>query len=112
MLWHKHAWFVTCKTFPHAVTDVEFSETKILVCYIAATTERAVWYPKQLQELRHRHGYEVFVILNGHVCDLTLLQVPNLFGLPRKIIALVRLLRRERSAELPHGLPMCRSAFR
>lgn len=82
------------------------------VCYITATTEGAVWVCEQLQELRDRHGFEVFAILNGdrgslvdrlrsadipiHVCDFDFTSNADLFGLPRKVMALARLLRQEK----------------
>ena len=112
------------------------------VCYIAATTEGATWVFEQLGELRDRHGYEVSAILNGdrgslvdllrsagipmHVCEFDFTSSADLLGLPRKVIGLVRLLRREKfdrssqrtrfipwsSAVLLPGLPMCQSGFR
>ena len=82
------------------------------VCYIAATTEGATWVFEQLRELRDRHGYEVSAILNGdrgslvdllrsagipmHVCEFDFTSSADLLGLPRKVIGLVRLLRREK----------------
>ncbi|MFH1345540.1 MAG: glycosyltransferase family 4 protein [Pseudomonadota bacterium] len=82
------------------------------VCHIVATTEGAVWVYEQLRDLRDRFGYDVSVILNGPsgtlvdrfraagipilTSDFSFLGVSDLFALPRKIIALARLLRRER----------------
>src|SRR4051812_37034484 len=82
------------------------------ICYIVATTEGAIWVSEQLQELRDRHGYEVCAILNGptgslvdrlqaasipfHTCDFNFTSSADLLSLPRKVIALYRLLRAER----------------
>ena len=82
------------------------------VCYIVATTEGAIWVSEQLQELRDRHGCEVCAILNGdrgslverlrsagvpiHVCEFDFTSNADLFGLPHKVVALVRLLRCEK----------------
>lgn len=82
------------------------------VCHIVATTEGAVWVYEQLRDLRDRFGYDVSVILNGPsgtlvdrfraagipilTSDFGFLGVSDLFALPRKIMALARLLRRER----------------
>ena len=82
------------------------------ICHIVATTEGAVWVYEQLRDLRDRFGYDVSVILNGSsgtlvdrfkaagipvlTSDFDFLGVSDLFALPRKIIALARMLRRER----------------
>src|SRR5581483_3630125 len=82
------------------------------ICHIAATTEGAVWVYEQLRDLRDRYGYDVAVILNGdrgklvdrfraagipvHVADFDFTSSIDLLALPRKVIALVKLLRRER----------------
>ena len=81
------------------------------VCHIAATTEGAVWVFEQLRDLRDRYGYDVSVILNGnkgtlvdyfrtaaipvHASDFDFTSNLDLLSLPRKVIGLVRLLRRE-----------------
>ena len=86
--------------------------TPLKVCHIAATTEGAIWVFEQLRDLRDRYGYEVAVILNGdqgalvdrfreadipiHVSDFNFTSNAELLELPRKVIALTRLLRRER----------------
>src|SRR4029078_10152969 len=85
---------------------------RLKVCYVVATTEGAIWASEQLQELRDRHGYEVAAILNGdrgslvdrlrsagipiHVCEFDFTSSTDLFGLPRKVMTLVRLLRCEK----------------
>jgi glycosyltransferase involved in cell wall biosynthesis len=82
------------------------------VCHIVATTEGAVWVYEQLRDLRDRFGYDVSVILNGPsgtlvdrfkaagipvlTSDFDFLGVSDLLALPRKILALARMLRRER----------------
>src|SRR5947209_7540110 len=82
------------------------------LCHVAATTEGAVWVFEQLRELRDRHGFDVAAIVNGdrgalvdrlreagipvHSADFDFTSNADLLGLPRKVIALVRLLRRER----------------
>jgi glycosyltransferase involved in cell wall biosynthesis len=82
------------------------------VCHVVATTEGAVWVYEQLRDLRDRFGYDVSVILNGPsgtlvdrfkdagipvlISDFDFIGVSDLFALPRKIIALARMLRRER----------------
>ena len=86
--------------------------TPLKVCHIAATTEGAIWVFEQLRDLRDRYGYEVAVILNGdqgalvdrfreadipiHVSDFNFTSNAELLELPRKVIALTQLLRRER----------------
>jgi glycosyltransferase involved in cell wall biosynthesis len=85
---------------------------RLKVCHIAATTEGAVWVFEQLRDLRDRFGYDVAVVLNGeqgalvdrfraaaipvHVADFNFTSNADLLNLPRKVMALVRLLRRER----------------
>ncbi|MBF7729327.1 glycosyltransferase [Pseudomonas sp. N040] len=82
------------------------------VCHIAATTEGAKWVFEQLRDLRDRHGYEVAVILNGLEGELVdrfraagitvfasnfdFTSNADLLSLPRKVVQLVRLLKRER----------------
>lgn len=82
------------------------------ICHIVATTEGAVWVYEQVRDLRDRFGYDVSVILNGSsgtlvdrfkaagipvlTSDFDFLGISDLFALPRKIIALARMLRRER----------------
>ncbi len=82
------------------------------IAFIVATTEGALWAFEQLRELRDRHGYEVAAILNGdkgqlverfrgsgittHAADFDFTSNADLLSLPRKVIALTRLLRRER----------------
>jgi glycosyltransferase involved in cell wall biosynthesis len=82
------------------------------VCHVVATTEGAIWVYEQLRDLRDQFGYDVSVILNGSsgtlvdqfkssgipvlVSDFEFLGVSDLFALPKKILALTRLLRRER----------------
>jgi glycosyltransferase involved in cell wall biosynthesis len=82
------------------------------VCHIAATTEGATWLFEQVRDLRDRFGYDVSVILNGHegalvdrfraadirvlVSDFEYLNSSDLLTLPRKVVALARLIRRER----------------
>lgn len=81
------------------------------LCHVAATTEGAGWVFEQLRELRDHHGFDVSAILNGdrgalvdrlrearipvHTADFDFTSNADLLGLPRKVIALVRLLRRE-----------------
>ena len=82
------------------------------VCHIAATTEGAAWVFEQLRDLRDRHGYEVAAILNGdkgalvdkfqaagipiYSTDFDFTSNADLMSLPRKVLSLARLLRRER----------------
>lgn len=82
------------------------------VCHIAATTEGAAWVFEQLRDLRDRHGYEVAAILNGekgalvdkfraagipiYSADFDFTSNADLMSLPRKVLSLARLLRRER----------------
>ena len=82
------------------------------ICHIAATTEGAAWVHEQLRDLRDRHGFEVTVILNGDKgklvdrfnasgirvlhTDFDFIGSGDLFSLPRKVIGLMRILRRER----------------
>ncbi len=82
------------------------------VCHIAATTEGAVWVFEQLRDLRDRHGYEVAAILSGdkgtlvdkfraagipvYATDFDFTSSADLMSLPRKVVSLVHLLRRER----------------
>lgn len=82
------------------------------VCYIAATTEGAIWLYEQLRDLRDRYGFDVSIILNGeqgslverfrqagiktHVADFDFTSDTDLLTLPRKVTSLLRLLWRER----------------
>lgn len=82
------------------------------VCYMVATTEGALWAFEQLRDLRDLHGFDVAVVLNGdsgtlvdrfeaasipvHVADFDFTRHPDLLTLPRKVLRLVSLLRRER----------------
>ena len=82
------------------------------LCHIAATVEGAVWVFEQLRDLRDRYGYDVSVILSGdqgklvdrfreagipvHISDFDFTSNADLSALPRKVIQLVRLLKRER----------------
>jgi glycosyltransferase involved in cell wall biosynthesis len=85
---------------------------RLKICHVVATTEGASWVFEQLRGLRDRHGHDVAVVLNGpsgalvdrfraeaipvHVADFDFTSSPDLLGLPRKVLALARLLRRER----------------
>ena len=85
---------------------------RLKVCYIAATTEGAVWLFEQLRDLRDRHGHDVAIILNGergklvdmfraadipvHSANFGFTSDADLLNLPRKVLGLVRILRRER----------------
>jgi glycosyltransferase involved in cell wall biosynthesis len=82
------------------------------VCHIAATTEGAAWVFEQLRDLRDRYGYDVSAILSGeqgglvekfrtagipiHAVSFDFTSSTDLLSLPRKVLALLRLLRRER----------------
>ena len=82
------------------------------ICHIAATTEGASWVFEQLRELRDAHGFEVAAILNGETgalaerlkaagipvfcSDFDFTSSRDVFSLPRKVWALMRLLQRER----------------
>ena len=82
------------------------------VCHIAATTEGAAWVFEQLRDLRDRYGYDVCAILSGehgelvdkfraasipiHAVSFDFTSSADLLSLPRKVITLFRLLRRER----------------
>jgi glycosyltransferase involved in cell wall biosynthesis len=82
------------------------------VCHVIATTEGATWAFEQVRDLRDRYGYEVCVVLNGTdgalvdrfnnagirvlASDFEFLNPLDLFALPKKIVALARVLRRER----------------
>ena len=88
------------------------SRSRQRIAFIVATTEGARWAFEQLRELRDRHGYEVAAVLNGdkgelverfrgagittHAADFDFTSNVDLLSLPRKVIALTRLLRRER----------------
>ncbi|SFZ80763.1 Glycosyltransferase involved in cell wall bisynthesis [Devosia enhydra] len=85
---------------------------KLRICHIAATTEGGIWVYEQLRDLRDRFGHDVSVILNGDagtlvdrfkaagipvlVADFEYLSSSDLFALPKKILRLASLLRRER----------------
>jgi glycosyltransferase involved in cell wall biosynthesis len=82
------------------------------VAFIVASAEGARWAFEQLRELRDRHGYEVTAVLSGdkgdlvdrfltagipiHSADFDFTSSVDLLSLPRKVVALTRLLRRER----------------
>ena len=82
------------------------------IAFVVATTEGARWAFEQLRELRDRHGYEVAAILSGdkgelverfrcagitaYAADFDFTSNADLLSLPRKVIALTHLLRRER----------------
>jgi len=84
----------------------------IRVCHICATTEGAAWLHEQLRDLRDRHGYDVTAILNGTKgglvdrfnasgirvleADFDFISGGDLFSLPRKVLRLYRILKRER----------------
>lgn len=86
--------------------------TPLKVCHIAATTEGAVWVFEQLRDLRDRYGYDVSAILSSdtgalvdrfraaaiptHAVDFNFTADRDLLSLPRKVVTLTRLLRRER----------------
>jgi len=90
----------------------EPAATPLRVCHIAATTEGAAWVFEQLRDLRDRFGYDVSVILNGSsgalvdrfkgagirvlVADFDFLGSGDLRALPKKILDLARILKRER----------------
>jgi glycosyltransferase involved in cell wall biosynthesis len=81
------------------------------ICHIAATTEGAAWVHEQLRDLRDRHGFDVTVILNGDKgklvdrfnasgirvlhTDFDFIGSGDLLSLPRKVVGLMRILRRE-----------------
>lgn len=82
------------------------------ICHIVATTEGATWAFEQLRDLRDKHGHHVSVILNGDrgalvdkfraagirvlTADFEFLNSSDFFVLPKKILALARMLHRER----------------
>ena len=88
------------------------TQRRLKICHVVATTEGASWVVDQLRELRDRCGYDVAVVLNGdsgglvdrfralaipvHSADFGFTSSPHLFTLPRKVIALARLIRREK----------------
>jgi hypothetical protein len=94
------------------MTNAPVAQRPLKVCYIAATTEGAVWVFEQLRDLRDRYGFEVAAILNGdrgklvdqfrsagipvHVASFDFTSNADLLELPRKVLGLVRILRRER----------------
>src|SRR5262245_12397196 len=85
---------------------------KLKVCHVVASTEGASWVIDQLRELRARYGYNVAAVLNGSsgtlpdrlgtetipffAADFGFTGTSDLFGLPRKVMALARLFRREK----------------
>src|SRR5712691_3234672 len=87
-------------------------QRRLKICHVVATTEGASWVVDQLRELRDRCGYDVAVVLNGnhgalvdrfrteaipvHAADFDFTSSPHLFTLPRKVLALTRLFRREK----------------
>lgn len=100
------------------------------ICHVIATTEGAVWVFEQLRDLRDRFGHDVTVVLNGErgtlvdrfrgagipvlVGDFDFLSSGDLWALPRKIVALARLLRRHRfdvvQSHLFHSMVITRIA--
>jgi len=88
------------------------ARSRTRVCHIAATTEGAAWVFEQLRDLRDRYGYDVSAILSGeqgglvekfrtagipiHAVSFDFTSSTDLLSLPHKVLALLRLLRRER----------------
>lgn len=84
----------------------------VRLCHVCATTEGAAWLHEQLRDLRDCHGYDVTAILNGSSgglvdrfrasgirvleADFDFTSSGDLFSLPRKVLRLHRLLRKER----------------
>lgn len=82
------------------------------VCHVVATTEGAAWLFEQVRDLRDRYGCEVTVILSGQTgtlvdrfnaagvrvlaSDFNFLGTGDLLSVPKKIMALTSLLRREK----------------
>ncbi len=82
------------------------------IAFIVATTEGALWAFEQLRELHDRHGYRVAAVLSGdkgalvdrfraagistYTANFDFTASADLLSLPRKVVALTRLLRRER----------------
>jgi glycosyltransferase involved in cell wall biosynthesis len=101
-----HRWYNAAR-MPHAAQP-----PRLKICHVVATTEGASWVFEQLRGLRDRHGHDVAVVLNGasgalvdrfraeairvHVADFDFTSSPDLLDLPRKVLALARLFRRER----------------
>lgn len=95
-----------------ATASLAAGAPRLRVCHVAATTEGALWVFEQLRDLRDRFGYDVSVILNGNsgtlvdrfraagirvlVSDFEFLATADLFALPKKILALAAILKRER----------------
>jgi glycosyltransferase involved in cell wall biosynthesis len=87
-------------------------QRRLKICHVVATTEGASWVVDQLRELRDRCGYDVAAVLNGnsgslverlraagipvHAANFDFTSSPHLLGLPRKVLALARLFRREK----------------
>jgi glycosyltransferase involved in cell wall biosynthesis len=85
--------------------------SRLKICHVVATTEGASWVVEQLRELRDRYGHDVAVVLNGavgtlvdrcraeairvHIADFDFTKSSDLLTLPRKVLGLVRLFRRE-----------------
>lgn len=96
-----------CMNAPDAVDR----RPRLRVCHVAATTEGASWVFEQLRELRDRHGYDVCAILSGekgglvdkftaaripvHAANFNFTASSDLLQLPRRVMHLYRLLRRE-----------------
>ena len=94
------------------MTEAPVPRPPLKVCYIAATTEGAAWLFEQLRDLRDRYGYDVSAILSGdkgtlvdrfraaaiptHAVNFDFTSDADLLSLPRKVVELTRLLRRER----------------
>ena len=93
-------------------SETAINRSRTRVCHIAATTEGAAWVFEQLRDLRDRYGYDVSAILSGdkgglvdkfraagipiHAVNFDFTSSADLLSLPRKVVTLLRLLRRER----------------
>jgi glycosyltransferase involved in cell wall biosynthesis len=85
---------------------------KTKVCHVVATADGATWMYEQLRELRDRYGFDVTAVVSGdrgglvdrlraeripfYVWDFEFTGAGQLRHLPRKILGLARLFRRER----------------
>ena len=93
-------------------TTHRFQMRPLKICHIVATTEGATWMVEQLRQLRNRYGFEVFAVIssgpgrladklraeniNFYSRDFNFNKIEDLFLLPKKILSLIRLFRRER----------------
>jgi len=93
-------------------SELPLPRPRLKICHIVATTEGAAWVFEQLRDLRDRYGYEVSAILSGDTgalverfraagiptfaADFDFTSDADLLSLPRKVVGLTRLLRRER----------------